>query len=51
MRTIHIQFLLHMGGESIYLLQKLIKFWVNSYRFTGKENLTKLKYPIFMISS
>lgn len=50
MRTVHIQFLFH-PGDSIYLPQKFIKFWVNSSRFTGKENLTKLKYPISMIFS
>lgn len=46
MRTVHIQFLLRVF-VSIYLLQKFIKFWVNSYRFTGKEKTDKTQVPYF----
>lgn len=45
MRTVHMQFMLH-PENSIYLLQICIRSWVNSYKFTGKENLIKPNYPI-----
>lgn len=45
MRTVHTQFLLHLGS-SIYLPQKSMKSWVNSYRCTHKENLISPNYPI-----